>query len=124
MERCVACSAGWPSCARHSKQQRWDFSAVTNRVPWTYCENRLQRVCPVVLRASGDVTVMLLALSKQAWFKPEAFQSALLQIGKFICKIRTEESTHPSASLEKHMNSVLLKILTTAVFLVHSVAKR
>lgn len=80
---------------------------------------------PAVFRASRDVTVMLLALSKWAWFKPEALPSAFLpsvmQCGhdKFICKIRTQVSTHPSTSLEMHMNSVLLKSLTTAVVSVH-----
>lgn len=61
---------------------------------------------PAVFRASRDVTVMLLALSKWAWFKPEALPSAFLpsvmQCGhdKFICEIRTQVSTHPSASLD------------------------
>lgn len=66
---------------------------------------------------------MLLTLSKRASFKPEVLHSALLKIGKLRCKIRAEESTHPSASLEMHVNSMLLKFLTTAVFSVHSVAK-
>lgn len=86
-------------------------------------------VSPVVLRASGDVTVRLLALSKLAWFEPEVLWSAfLLSVmqcghGKFICEIRTEESTHPSASWEMHMNSVLLKSLRAAEVSIQSVAK-
>lgn len=80
-------------------------------------------MCLAVLEASRAVTVMLLALSKWACFKPEVLQSAFLKIGKLLCKIRTEESAHPSASPEMHVNSMLLKFLTTAEFSVHSVAK-
>lgn len=82
-----------------------------------------------MLRASRDVTVVLLAVRRLAWFKPEALWSSILLglmwcgHGKFICEVRTEESTYPSASWEMHMSSVLLKSLTTAEVSVHSVAK-